>query len=103
MTGRPVLYGTLDLGGTKLRALVADPEGSVLGEEIRLSHAGEGVEVVVGRMVGALEVALAQAGVGVADLKAVGVASPGAVDVVRGWCPARRSCPAGTMCRCGRS
>lgn len=93
MTGRPILYGALDLGGTKLRGLVADPEGRVLGEEIRLSHAGEGVEVVVDRMVGALEAALDQAGVGVADLKAVGVASPGAVDVGRGVVPGAPQLP----------
>ena len=93
MTDRPVFYGALDLGGTKVRALVADAEGRVYGEEIRLSHTEEGVEVVIDLMVGVLEAALGQAGAGVRELKAVGVASPGAVDVRRGVVPSAPQLP----------
>ncbi len=51
------------------------------------------MEVVVGRMVDALGVALARAGVGVGDLNVVGVASPGAVDVGRGVVPGAPQLP----------
>ena len=54
MTGRPALYGALDLGGTKVCALVADLQGQVYGEDIRPSHTVEGLEAVLTRMVESL-------------------------------------------------
>src|SRR3989304_3941189 len=49
MTGRTAIYGALDLGGTKVRALVADLEGNVYGEDIRPSRAAEGGGQAAGR------------------------------------------------------
>jgi glucokinase len=80
----PELYGAIDLGGTKMRAVVADLEGNVAGEVIRSSEAGEGPDRVIGRMIETLEKAASEAGVAVADLGGVGVASPGALDLVHG-------------------
>ncbi len=87
MTGRPDLYGALDLGGTKVRALVADLQGRVYGEDIRPSRTEEGPEAVISRMVQALAAASGQAGVEVRELKGVGIASPGPVDAIRGVVP----------------
>src|SRR3989449_6683279 len=78
------LYGAIDLGGTKLRAVVADLEGNIRGEVIRPSEAGEGPEPVIDRMIETLDAAAAKAGVSVSDIRAVGVASPGALDLVHG-------------------
>jgi len=80
----PDLYGAIDLGGTKLRALVADLEGDVRSEVIRSSEADKGPDHVIARMIETLEEAAAEASVAVAQLSAVGVASPGALDLVRG-------------------
>jgi glucokinase len=80
----PDLYGALDLGGTKLRAVVADLEGNVVGEIIQASEAYRGPESVIGRMIETLEESAAEAGVKVSQLRAVGVASPGALDLVHG-------------------
>ncbi|HEV8573408.1 MAG TPA: ROK family protein, partial [Dehalococcoidia bacterium] len=80
----PDLYGALDLGGTKLRAVVADLGGNISGEIIRPSEANDGPELVIARMIETLEAACAEAGVEVSRLAAVGVASPGALDLVRG-------------------
>ena len=80
----PDLYGAIDLGGTKLRAIVAGLDGEVRGEEIRPSGADEGPEPVIHRMIETLEAAGREAGVALRDLKAVGVASPGALDLVHG-------------------
>jgi glucokinase len=80
----PDLYGALDLGGTKLRAVVADLDGNVLGEIIRPSEADEGPERVIGRMIETLAAASSEAGVAISQLRAVGVASPGALDLVHG-------------------
>ena len=93
MTERPPLYGALDLGGTKLRALVADLEGRVYGEDIRPSHTEEGLEAVTSRMVDSLQAAARQAGADLAGLKGVGIASPGAVDVLRGVVPSAPQLP----------
>jgi glucokinase len=87
MVGSPRLYGAIDLGGTKLRSIVADASGRVLGDDIRLSHAQEGLEVVLGRMVECLDASLAKAGVERSRLRGLGIASPGAVDSVRGIVP----------------
>lgn len=81
------LYGAIDLGGTKLRAIVADAEGRVYGEEVRPSPAPQGPEAVFRGMVDCLDAALGQAGRRRSDLAAVGIASPGAVDAVRGIVP----------------
>jgi glucokinase len=80
----PDLYGALDLGGTKLRAVVADLEGNIRGEIIRPSEADEGPEFVIARMIETLEASAGEAGVKVSQLRSVGVASPGALDLVHG-------------------
>jgi glucokinase len=80
----PDFYGALDLGGTKLRAVVADLDGNILGEIIRPSEADEGPERVIGRMIETLTAASSEAGVAISQLRAVGVASPGALDLVHG-------------------
>jgi glucokinase len=81
------IYAAVDLGGTKVRALVAGGSGNVLGDDIRLSGAAEGLETVLGRMEESLDAALAKAGVSRSSLAGLGIASPGAVDVERGVVP----------------
>jgi len=78
------LYGAIDLGGTKLRAEVADLEGNGRGEVILPTESGGGPDHVIGRMVEALGAAAAEAGVALGDLRGLGVASPGALDLVNG-------------------
>src|SRR3990172_179055 len=84
---QPPLYAAVDLGGTKVRAVVADGAGRVLGNDIRLSGAADGLETVLGRMGESLDAALAKAGVEREQLAGLGIASPGAVDVERGIVP----------------
>jgi glucokinase len=81
------LYAAVDLGGTKVRAVVADRSGRVLGDDIRPSGAAEGLATVLARMVESLDAALARAGVEREQLAGLGIASPGAVDVERGVVP----------------
>ena len=87
MSKAPRYYGAIDLGGTKILSLVADAEGHVYGEDRRPSQTQEGLEAVFQRMVDSLDAALAAAGLRRNDLAAVGVASPGPVDVARGIVP----------------
>jgi len=78
------VYAAIDLGGTKVRAIVADLEGHVYGEDIRLSQAAEGLDATLSAMMDSLDAALAAAGAERADLRGLGIASPGAMDVTRG-------------------
>ncbi len=79
------LYGAIDLGGTKVRALVADLGGRDYGYDLRPSQTARGLDAVIGTMAQSLAAAAAQAGVVVvADLRGVGIASPGAIDVALG-------------------
>jgi glucokinase len=78
------LYGAIDLGGTKLRAVVGGLDGNILGEEIVSTEADGGPEHVINRMVETLEAAAKEAGMRPGDLYGLGVASPGALDLVHG-------------------
>jgi glucokinase len=78
------LYGAIDLGGTNLRAVVATRDGDIKGEVIVAAGADEGPERVIDRMVETQASAASDAGVALADLRGVGIASPGALDLIRG-------------------
>jgi glucokinase len=81
------LYGAIDLGGTNVRAIVADFEANVYAEDIRPSKASEGIDVTIETLIASLEAACADAGVAIGGLKGLGIASPGPVDVVNGVVP----------------
>jgi glucokinase len=78
------LYGAIDLGGTKVRALIADLQAKVRGEHIQPSDTIAGRDAVIDRMVETLGVACGEAGTRIEDLRALGIASPGALDLVHG-------------------
>lgn len=80
-------YAAIDLGGTKVRAIVADLDGNIHSEDIRPSRASEGLDLTIDTMVASLDAACGGAGVVRADINGVGVVSPGAVDVHNGVVP----------------
>lgn len=83
------LYGAIDLGGTNVRAIVATLDGEIRGDDRRGSRAANGLEATLDAIEGALRQACAEAGVREpAALEAVGIASPGWVDLVEGVVPA---------------
>ncbi len=85
------IRGGIDLGGTKVQAIVFDPATeSVLGEARRPTPAQGGPPAVVDVLVDALEAAGADSGRPVAELAGVGVGCPGQVDA-----------DAGTLARAG--
>ena len=84
------LYGAIDLGGTSVRAIVADLGGNICGDDIRPSQAEVGLENCLAAMQASLQAAADEAGLPIASLRAVGIDSPGPVDVLRGvvpWAP----------------
>ena len=87
------LYGAIDLGGTKVRSIVADGGGRILGDDVRPSQAQDGLDVVLEQMVESLETSVGKADVERARLSGLGIASAGAVDAVRGIVPGAPQLP----------
>lgn len=76
------LIGAVDLGGTKILALIVDAGGHVLGEDERPTEVTRGPEAVLARIGDSLRAAMAAAHV--RAIAALGVATPGPIDFARG-------------------
>jgi glucokinase len=87
------MRGGLDLGGTKIQAVVIDDEHQVRGEARDETPVKGGPPEVAATMAGVLREAAAQAGVDPADLRGVGVGSPGQVDTDAGTVAAAKNLP----------
>jgi glucokinase len=86
-------YGGIDLGGTKIQAVVVDEAHEVLGSSRLPTPTTGGPADVALAMIAAVRESLDQAGVGPAELTAVGVGSPGAVDEEAGTVTSARNLP----------
>jgi glucokinase len=78
------MKGGLDLGGTKIQAVVTDGAATVLGRARRETPQQGGPEAVVFELAEALRAALDDAGVEPMGLEGIGVGAPGAIDVDTG-------------------
>jgi glucokinase len=85
--------GGIDLGGTKIQAVVLDGGSSVLGQARVPTPTEGGPADISEAMAGALRDAASQAGVETAQLSGVGVGSPGAVDEASGTVTSARNLP----------
>ena len=65
----------VDLGGTQIRACLADAEGSILRQAKQPTLAKEGLQPVLGRMKATIREVMEGANSG--EVKAIGIASPG--------------------------
>ena len=78
------MKGGLDLGGTKIQAVVTDGESTVLGSARRETPRQGGPEAVVFELAEALRAALDDAGVEPMGLAGIGVGAPGSIDAETG-------------------
>lgn len=85
--------GGIDLGGTKIQAVVVDGDHNVRGQARRATPTEGGPEAVVVEMAGALSDAAELASVAVGDLAGVGVGTPGAVDEGAGTVSSAKNLP----------
>jgi glucokinase len=76
--------GGLDLGGTKVQAVVIDAAHTVLGQARQPTPTRGGPQDVAAVMADTMRAAAQAAGVPPAELRGVGVGSPGAVDAAAG-------------------
>jgi glucokinase len=86
--GKPMdrarIWGGIDLGGTKIEAVIVDARGEVLGRARHMTPAQGGPGEVVKELYGTLGDAAKTAGIEPAKLAGVGVGAPGAVDANQG-------------------
>jgi glucokinase len=87
------MRGGIDLGGTKIQAVVVDDEHTVLGETRAPTPTTGGPGDVAAAMAAALEQAAEAAEVETADLEGVGVGSPGEIDASAGTVTSARNLP----------
>jgi glucokinase len=85
--------GGIDLGGTKIQAVVVDEDHEVLGQARRPTPTKGGPQDVADAMAGALGDAAAAAGVKTKALGGVGAGSPGIVDTGAGTVSGARNLP----------
>jgi glucokinase len=78
------LRGGVDLGGTKIQAIVVDAQHEVRGQARRPTPTDGGPPAVVDALVEAIGEAADGAGTKPADLAGVGVGAPGAIDEASG-------------------
>jgi glucokinase len=76
--------GGLDLGGTKIQAVVTARGARVVGQGRRNTPMRGGPEAVVRELAGTMRDAAASAGVDVASLRSVGIGAPGSIDAADG-------------------
>jgi glucokinase len=87
------LRGGIDLGGTKIEAIVVDDGNTVLGSSRHPTPSTGGPEAVAKEMVQAMTDACDAAKVKPADLKGVGVGSPGVINEGTGAVSTARNLP----------
>jgi glucokinase len=90
------LRGGIDLGGTKIEAIIVDADNQVLGQSRQPTPTDGGPADVAEQMAEALTAAAEGAGVQTASLLGVGVGSPGDVDKEAGTVANARNLPGWT-------
>jgi glucokinase len=93
MEGSNGLRGGIDLGGTKVEAIVVDAEQKVLGQARRPTPTGGGPPAVAKQMAEAMQEAAEAAHVKTSALAGIGVGSPGDVDERAGTVGNARNLP----------
>ena len=84
MSSQHILRGGIDLGGTKIQAVVLDAEHKVLGQARHATPTLGGPGSILDEIASTMREAAQSAGVETRALEAIGMGSPGAVDSARG-------------------
>jgi len=88
-----VLRGGIDLGGTKVEAIVVDDANTILASSRHPTPSSGGPADVAAEMAGAMASACKATGIEPAELLGVGVGSPGVVDQATGIVSTARNLP----------
>jgi glucokinase len=85
--------GGIDLGGTKIEAIVVDAKHNVLGSARKPTPTDSGPAGVAEQLIQAITDAADAAGLGPSALRGVGIGSPGIVDAATGTVTSARNLP----------
>lgn len=77
-------YVGLDLGGTNLKAAVVDAQGGLMAKMSAPTLRGQGPDPVIAAMIDSTSGVVAQAGLKMSQITAVGIGSPGPIDLEKG-------------------
>ena len=91
--GRLPLRGGIDLGGTKIEAIIVDADNTVLGSARHPTPSTGGPEAVAAQMVETITGACQAAGIETISLQGVGIGSPGVVNEQTGAVSTARNLP----------
>src|SRR5207237_8853001 len=80
----PQLYVGLDVGGTTMKAAVVDDAGKAFPSATLPTEAAKGQEHGLKQMAATIRKAIAAAGMKESDIAAIGVATPGTMDIPAG-------------------
>jgi len=87
------LRGGIDLGGTKIEAIVVDGDHKLLGQARRATPTSGGPQAVANEIAGAIGDAAKLASVDVNRLSGIGIGTPGAVDAQAGTVTSAKNLP----------
>ena len=87
------MRGGIDLGGTKIQAVVVDEKSAVIGQGRQPTPTRGGPAAVISEMTDTMSEAAEAAGIETARLTGIGVGSPGAVDAKAGTVAEARNLP----------
>jgi len=92
-TARPALRGGIDLGGTKVEAIVVDDTNTIIASSRHPTPSAGGPADVAAEMIKAMAGACQAAGIEPSALTGVGVGSPGVIDEATGSVSTARNLP----------
>jgi glucokinase len=90
---RSAARGGIDLGGTKIEAVIVDARNKVLGSARQPTPTKGGPPAITRQLAVVVSEAAEQAGVATSELRGVGVGSPGVIDAATGGVSTARNLP----------
>jgi glucokinase len=84
-TVREPIYVGIDVGGTNIKAGIVTHSGKSLAKTSLPTEAEKGIQHGLTVIYRTVEAALAQAGLAIGDVHAIGLATPGTMDIPGGW------------------
>ena len=95
----PPFFVGIDLGGTNIKSGVVDNEGRPMSSVSIETHADKGAQSGLDDLVAAANQAVKKSGLDWDRIAAVGLGSPGTMDLAAGCSSTRPICPAGITFR----
>lgn len=74
----------VDLGGTKISAVITDFSGNIINQYTTTTNASQGEQVVLNRIIGVIDKLISDSKKKIEEIKSIGIGSPGPLDAKKG-------------------